>query len=53
MAYIGVLFLYINCLLFPDNRHGLSEFHSVGCRSIAKYTAVVDTGMSLSVCLLV
>ena len=31
MAYVGVLFLDINYLLFPDDTHGLSEFHSVEC----------------------
>ena len=31
--------------------HGLSEFPSVECHSIAKYTVVVVTGMSLSVSL--
>ena len=50
-SYVGVLFLYLNYLLFPDNQHGLSEFHSVECHSIAKYTAGVVTGMSQSVCL--
>ena len=32
-------------------QHGLSEFHSIECHSIAKYTAVVATGMSRSVSL--
>ena len=52
-SYIGVLFLTLIICYFLTTSFGLSEFHSVECHRIAKYTAVVVAGMSLTDCLLV
>ena len=51
MAYISVLFIYINYLLFPACMQGIVCLIPLSATCIAKNTAVVVTEMSLSVSL--